>query len=98
MAETSIRVRLTPRSGKTEIQRYEDGVLHARVAAPPVDGAANTALVALLSSTLGIPKSSIRIVSGASSREKKVAVMGSDLNEVEAALHKFAVGRTEDLS
>jgi uncharacterized protein len=90
-ADSTIRVRLTPRSGRTELQRYENGVLHARVTAPPVDGAANTALISLLANLLGVPKSSVSIVSGASSREKKVAIAERTQNEVESLLRgRFA--------
>jgi uncharacterized protein YggU (UPF0235/DUF167 family) len=49
-------------------------VLHLRVAAPPVDGAANSALIAYLSDVLGVRKSAIIIKSGTSSREKKLEI------------------------
>jgi uncharacterized protein len=70
----SLRVRLSPRAGRNEIVRQQDGVLHVRVAAPPVDGEANAALIALLADVLGVRKGAVEIVSGASSREKKVAI------------------------
>ena len=50
--------------------------LKVRVAAPPVDGAANAALVELLAAALGIPRRGVRIVSGASSRSKVVEIDG----------------------
>lgn len=53
-----------------------EGTLRVRVQAPPVDGAANTALVRVLASALGVPPSSIRIVSGATARRKVVEVDG----------------------
>lgn len=51
-----------------------DGILRVRVAAPPVDGAANRALTSLLAGELGVPGSAVRIVGGASARTKIVEV------------------------
>ena len=76
MSETRFSVRLTPRADRDAIDGVEDGVLRARVSSPPVDGAANAALVRLVASELDVPKGSVRIVSGASSRSKVVAVDG----------------------
>jgi uncharacterized protein len=71
---SSISVRLTPRADRNGLVRFDAGVLHARVSAPPVEGAANTALVELLSDALDVRKSAIIIVSGSSSREKRVEI------------------------
>lgn len=76
MAETRFAVRLTPRAARDDVDGVVDGVLRARVSAPPVDGAANDALVRLLADRLGIPRRDVRLVSGASSRQKVVAVDG----------------------
>ena len=54
-----------------------DAVL-IRLAAPPVDGAANDALVAFLSDALGLPRSSITIIPGEKSRDKRVRIEGLD--------------------
>ena len=51
-----------------------DGVLRARVGAPAVEGAANNALIRLIAEELGIAKSDVRIVAGASSRQKLVMI------------------------
>jgi uncharacterized protein len=70
-------VRLTPRAGADRVEGVSDeGVLIVRVAAPPVDGVANEALVELLAHELDIAPSAIRVVSGANSRRKLVAVSG----------------------
>jgi uncharacterized protein YggU (UPF0235/DUF167 family) len=70
-------VRLTPRGGIDRIDGVgEDGTLRARVAAAPVDDAANRSLVRLLAEELGLPPSSVRIASGAASRRKTVVVDG----------------------
>jgi hypothetical protein len=79
-----IRVRLTPRGGADRIEGVIDGVLRVRVAAAPTEGAANEALCRLLARELGVPPSGVRIVSGATSRTKVVALEGTtdaDLRE-----------------
>jgi uncharacterized protein (TIGR00251 family) len=73
-----LMVRLTPRGGRDALTRYENGVLHARVAAPPVDGAANKALIALIADALDVPKSRVQIQSGETSREKVLRIEGID--------------------
>jgi uncharacterized protein (TIGR00251 family) len=77
-----ITVRVIPRSSRNSLE-WEQGVLKARLTAPPVDGAANEALVALLAERLSMPKRSISIVRGASSQQKMVDVQGMTLKEVE---------------
>ncbi|MFN8630786.1 MAG: DUF167 family protein [Chloroflexota bacterium] len=78
MAPASARfsVRLTPRGGSDRVEGVADGVLRARVAAAPVDGAANKALLRLLADALGVPKGAVRLVSGEASRTKVVEVDG----------------------
>jgi uncharacterized protein len=76
-----LRVRLTPRGGRDRVDGFAadaggERVLRVRVAAPPVDGAANAALVRLLAKALGVPKSAVTIVSGETSRDKTVEVVG----------------------
>jgi uncharacterized protein YggU (UPF0235/DUF167 family) len=76
-----LTVRLTPRGGRDALEGWTmDGaarpVLKARVAAAPIEGKANDALVALLARTLRRPKSAIRLVAGAGSRLKQVEIDG----------------------
>ncbi len=72
-------MRLTPRGGTDRVDGVgEDGVLRVRVAAPPVDSAANEALGRLLARELGVTRSGVRIVAGAMARLKVVAVAGID--------------------
>jgi len=65
----------------------DDGSLKIRLTAPPVDGAANEALVDFLSRTLDLSKSSIEIVSGHTSREKRVKISGMSEEEVTQLLN-----------
>jgi uncharacterized protein YggU (UPF0235/DUF167 family) len=81
-----IAVRLTPRGGADRVEGVgEDGVLRARVAAPPVDGAANESLCRLLARELHVPRSAVRVTSGATGRAKLVEIDGIDGTALAAA-------------
>ena len=80
-----ITVRVIPRSSRNTLE-WEQGVLKAHLTAPPVDGAANEALVALLAERLGMPKRAIQIVRGATSRQKTVEITKMTLEEMERKL------------
>ena len=71
-------VRLTPRAVADRVDGVLDGVLKARVTAPAVEGAANHALVRLLADELEVARDDIRIVAGATSRQKLIVVSGVD--------------------
>jgi uncharacterized protein (TIGR00251 family) len=71
-----LRVRVTPRAGRDVLAVEEDGSLRVRLAAPPVDGAANEALIALLAARLRLPKRAVSLVQGATTREKVVEIGG----------------------
>ena len=93
----TVTVRLTPKGGRDSIDGVEtmsDGraVLKARVRAAPHDGAANDALVRLLAKTLGVPPGRVEIAAGATSRIKRVTVVG-EAAALGATLEKFASAR-----
>jgi uncharacterized protein (TIGR00251 family) len=74
-----LQIRVTPRSAKPGVcgwRRAADGrdELEIRVAEAPIDGAANEAVVRLLAKTLGISRAEVKIVSGGSSRNKRVEI------------------------
>jgi uncharacterized protein (TIGR00251 family) len=75
-----LHVRLTPKSGAARIAGTalfgEKPVLKAQVTAPPEDGKANAALIALIAGWLGVPKSRVTVASGQKSRLKAVAIAG----------------------
>ena len=77
-------VRLAPRSSSNAIDDVVDGVLRIRVTAPAVEGAANAALISLLADVLGVARRDVRIVAGATSRQKLVVVDGIDAEAVVA--------------
>ena len=82
-----LAVRIQPRSSKNGVTRMEDGSLKIRLTAPPVDGAANEALVKFLSETLSLSKSQIEIVSGHTSREKRIKIVGMSESDVNRLLN-----------
>lgn len=69
-------VRVQPRASRSEVAGIQQGALKVRLQAPPVDGAANEALVDFLADSLDVPRRMIRIVSGESSRSKVVEALG----------------------
>jgi uncharacterized protein (TIGR00251 family) len=75
-AEARIEVRLQPRASRDELLGLRDGVLHARVSAPPVDGQANRALCRLIAAHAGVAPSRVEIVRGERGRSKLVRVEG----------------------
>jgi uncharacterized protein (TIGR00251 family) len=75
-------VRVQPRASRTEVAGTQQGALKVRLQAPPVDGAANEALVDFLAESLGVPRRQVRIVSGATARTKVVEVTGVDVDAV----------------
>jgi uncharacterized protein (TIGR00251 family) len=77
-----INVRVIPRSSKNTLE-WENGSLKVRLTAPPVDGAANGALLVLLAQRLDLPKRDIQIVQGAAGRHKIVEITGMTLEELE---------------
>ncbi len=88
-----LRVRVQPRASRAEIVGWRaDGVLGVRVPAPPVEGAANDAVRALLAEVLGVRGSAVSIVRGERGREKLVQVTGLSLDEVRARLEARAPG------
>jgi len=80
-----LNVRVIPRSNKNALE-WQQGTLKARLTAPPVDGAANEALIALLAERLGLPKRNVMIVHGAASRLKTVEIVGMTPEAVEQKL------------
>ena len=79
-------VRVIPRASRNEIEGVIGNALKVRVTAPPVEGAANKALIELLAERLKIRKSQIEIVAGQTSRHKMISVVGLRPGEVEERL------------
>ena len=77
-ASWTIAVKVLAGSPRTEIVGFEGEWLKMRVAAPPVDGKANRALIGFLAQVLSVPKSSVEIKSGLTSRRKVIQVRSCD--------------------
>lgn len=89
-----LRVRVTPRAKKTALAGLTEAdgrpALAIRLAAPPVDGAANRALLRFLSDSLDLPRSAVRLLSGETGRVKLVALDGADAERVSAWIETVA--------
>lgn len=81
-------VRIVPRASRSEIAGEFNDALRVRIAAPPVDGAANRELIRLLAKTFKLPQEAVEIISGASSKNKLVRVQGVDVAALERILSK----------
>ncbi len=77
-----------PNAGRNKFVRYENQVLYLRLAAPPVDGKANEALIRHLSDTLHIPKSNVSIERGLAGRNKTVDIVGIDPERFKALVNE----------
>jgi uncharacterized protein (TIGR00251 family) len=81
-----IAVRVIPRAGRTGLAGTRDGALLVRLAAAPVEGAANDELVEALARALDVPRRSVTIASGTRSRTKRVHVAGIGVDAARARL------------
>jgi len=88
---TGITVRVQPNAKRNEIVRFKDDVLHIKIAAPPVQGKANAALLAFLSDILGMSKSRLSIERGATGRMKMIVVEGMSQEEVSERINNRLV-------
>ncbi|HET9264881.1 MAG TPA: DUF167 domain-containing protein [Vicinamibacterales bacterium] len=79
-------VRVVPRAGRSGVAGIREGALVVRLAAPPVEGAANEALVAYLAELMGRPRRDVAILSGQKSRTKRVQISGVTARELDGKL------------
>lgn len=82
-----LTVRVQPKASTTECVGFHGDAIKIRVAAPPVDGAANDELIRFLARQLSIPAASVQIQSGANGRHKRVLVKGATAQLVLARLN-----------
>ena len=86
MPEALLAVRVQPRAKRDEVVGERAGAVVIRVAAPPVDGKANTALCRFVAARAGVPRSAVSVVRGESARDKLVRVDGVEADALRAAL------------
>ncbi|MDY0148662.1 MAG: DUF167 domain-containing protein [Kiritimatiellia bacterium] len=77
-----LNLRLVPRAAQNAIAGLYGEALKIRLCAPPVDGAANAALIKFLSDTLRLPRARIQILSGQTSRSKRVLLAGVNARDI----------------
>ena len=85
-AGTVLNLRLVPRASKNAIQGEHGDALKIRLCAPPVDGAANAALVEFLAETFDLPRARVQLLSGTTSRNKRVLLAGCSPSVVRSIL------------
>lgn len=83
-------VRVAPRASRARAMGVHDGALKLALTKPPVDGAANTALVRLLSKILGVAKGRVRIARGEHARLKHIVIDTDVPNEIASRLRSLA--------
>lgn len=81
-----LAVLVQPRASRTKVVGEHDGRLKIALAAPPVDGEANAALVEFLSDTLGVKKADVTLLDGDTSRRKRLAIRGVAPAQIMATL------------
>jgi uncharacterized protein (TIGR00251 family) len=86
----ALTLRITPRARKTEFAGVlEDGILRVRVAAPPVEGKANAALLTFLAKVLGVRKNRLEIIAGQRGLDKIVSVLDLSAEEVQSRIQAW---------
>ena len=79
-------VRVVPRASKSEIIGEHDGALKVRIISPPVDGAANMELIRVLAKKLGVSRNDIEIISGGTSKNKRIRVTNLSQSKLEVLI------------
>ena len=75
-------VRVVPRASKSEVVGEHDGMLKIRLAAPPVDGAANAELIRVLAKFFEVPRGSVEITGGETSKTKRIRIAGTKSGKI----------------
>lgn len=86
----TLTLHIQPGAKKTEVSGLHGDALKIRLAAPPVDGKANAALLAFVADVLALPKAAVTLKSGQTSRHKVVAVAGAPADAVSRLLPQAA--------
>ena len=87
--QATIVVEVQPNASQNRVIRFEDGVLHLRIAAPPIRGKANQELTKFLSATLGVAKTNLTIEKGLTSKRKIISIKGLTQEQATGQLEKL---------
>ncbi len=85
-ASAIIAVKVVPRASQSRVEGWQGDVLKVRLTAPPVEGKANAALVALLAKALGVRAGNVDIIGGETARTKRVRITGLSAADITARL------------
>ena len=86
--QATIVVQVQPNASQSKVSRFEDGVLHLRIAAPPIRGKANQELIRFLSDILGVSKARLTIVKGKTSKRKVISIRGLSQEQIMGQLRR----------
>lgn len=81
-----IEVRVVSRASRSEIVGVHDGSLKVRIAAPPVDGAANAELIKVIAKAFHVSKSDVEIIAGRAAKTKRCSIRGVTADQAQAVL------------
>ena len=87
--QATIVVQVQPNASQNKIARFEEGVLHLRITAPPIKGKANQELIKFLSDILGVGKSKLAIAKGTTTKRKVIVIRGLTQNQVTGQIEKL---------
>jgi len=86
-----LTLHIQPRASKNEVCGIQDNALKIRLTSPPVDGAANRLCREFLAELFGVPKSAVEILSGETSRHKRVRIGGKDSAHLRRMLERLTL-------
>jgi uncharacterized protein (TIGR00251 family) len=86
--QINIIVQVRPNSSRNEVLGFRDGVLHIKIAAPPIKGKANQELIAFMSDILGVGRSNLAIEKGITSKRKIIRITGLTQSQVIECIQK----------
>jgi len=89
--QVRIRVQVQPNASQNEVLGFRDGVLHVKIAAPPVKGKANQELIKFLSNILGISKSNLTIEKGLTDKRKVIGISELVQNQIRRQLERLGM-------
>lgn len=86
--QLKIAIKVQPNSGRNEVVGFRDGVLHIKIAAPPLKGKANHELICFMSDILGISKNNLAVEKGMTSKRKLIRITGLTQNQFIECIQK----------